>query len=424
MRFLPAMEPTERAEAIASVASVFMAAGMITVAAVSGSVSVLAEGIDTVVDIVASVAVMIGLRLSRRHSRDFPDGLYKVENIVGLAIGVLVLFSAYELTGEAIGGLTGHQEPISAPWVAIGTMSVVVVITGLLAWNKGRVGKAENSPSLVADSRHSWTDAIASAGVVLGVALAAAGVPYADSIMALVIVAILFWSGGQVVLDALKVLLDASIEPDLLQAAAAAAGSDPRVRRVVRVDGRNSGSYRFLHLAVVPESEDLRDAEQAAQTIKDSVREAVTNVESVQVEFVPDPSRDIRVAVPLEADSCTIAPDLASASSYAVLAVAPGWRALEQVSLVPSPRGPDEAPDGAGRDIASVVALARLGVDQILVTGSSPTGGPAFVMDANAMEVLERPDLTTLDQVQAQASAGSLLDGQVAQSSSSRSDPG
>ncbi len=152
------------------------------------------------------------------------------------------------------------------------TMVVVVVITGLLAWYKGRVGKKENSPSLKADSRHSWTDTIASVGVILGVGLNAMGVHYVDSIMALVIVLILAYSGGQVILDALKVLLDASIEKDVMDAATKAAEADPRVRRVVRVDGRNSGSYRFLHVIVVPEAYDLRDAEASADSIRESIK--------------------------------------------------------------------------------------------------------------------------------------------------------
>ncbi len=102
MKFFSHMEPAEKAEGIDTIASVFMAAGMIAVAAMSGSVSVLAEGIDTCVDIVAAVAVMIGLKLSKRHSKDFPDGLYKLENLVAVAIGVLILFSAYELARESI----------------------------------------------------------------------------------------------------------------------------------------------------------------------------------------------------------------------------------------------------------------------------------------------------------------------------------
>ena len=403
MKLFPNMEPAEKAEAIDTVASVFMAAGMIAVATVSGSVSVLAEGIDTCVDIVAAVAVMIGLKLSKRHSKDFPDGLYKLENLVAVGIGVMILFSAYELARESIARLLSKQVKITSPWVAIITMVFVVVITGLLAWYKGRVGKKENSPSLLADSHHSWTDTIASAGVILGVGLNAMGVHYVDSIMALVIVVILVWSGGQVVLDALKVLLDASIGKDVLDAATKAAEADPRVRRVVRVDGRNSGSYRFLHVILVPEAYDLRDAEASTDSVRESIKSAVQNVESVQVEFVPDEADKFSVAVLLEADGSSVAGDLGSANSYALLALDPDSGKLQETTVLENPVGADDP----GRAIKLAVTLAQHGADMLLVRGDIPSGGAYYVIEANGMDVVQRTDLATLAEVQ--GSVASLL---------------
>jgi len=403
MKLFPRMDPAEKAEGIDTVASVFMAAGMIAVAAMSGSVSVLAEGIDTCVDIVAAVAVMIGLKLSKRHSKDFPQGLYKLENIVAVAIGALILFSAYELARESIQKLMAKQTTISNPWVAMGTMAVVVLITGLLAWYKGSIGKQENSPSLKADSRHSWTDTIASAGVILGVGLNAAGVPYVDSIMALVIVVILLYSGGQVVIDAFKVLLDASIEKDIIDKATETAQADPRVRRVVSVDGRNSGSYRFIHMTIVPQAFDVREAEAVSDDIRDAVKNAVQNVESVQVEFVPDEADKISVAVPLEDDQRTIAETFDSADSYAVLALDPSSGALEGKYIMEAQPGEDDS----GRAIRLAVALAKHGADCLLVRGDAPGPAASYVLEANDMDILQRPDLASLEHVE--SSIDSLL---------------
>lgn len=397
MKFLSRMDPAEKAEGIDTIASVFMAAGMIIVATISGSVSVLAEGIDTCVDIVASVAVMIGLKLSKRHSKDFPDGLYKLENLVAVAIGVLILFSAYALARESIARLLSKQVKIDSPWVAIGTMAVVVVVTGLLAWYKGHIGNRVNSPSLKADSRHSWTDTIASAGVIVGVALNAAGVHYVDSIMALVIVVILAWSGGQVIVQAFKVLLDASIEKDVLDTATKTAQADPRVRRVVRVDGRNSGSYRFLHVILVPEAFDLKDAEAAADGIRDEIKAAVQNVESVQVEFVPDEADKFSIAVPLEKDGSTLAADLGVADSFALLAVDPAEGKLQETFVLENP----VVADDPGRAIKLAVTMARHGADMLLLRGDLPTGAVADVLDANEIDVKQRPDLSTLTDAQA-----------------------
>jgi cation diffusion facilitator family transporter len=282
-RRLPA---TEVAEIVSVAVSSVLAAGMLMLSSVTGSVAVLAEGTDTIVDVVASLAVLAGMRLAMRHTKTFPQGLYKLENLVALGIGVLVLFSAYELGREAISRIVNGEDELKSPLMVIVVMICVVAITGALAAYKHRVGKAHGSPSLMADARHAWTDAAASAGVALGVGLQWAGVPYMDSIAALVVVALLVWSGFTVVLEGLRVLLDASLDDEVLQEVRACAESQPGIRSVAAVEGRNSGSYRFVTLSVVPEQTSLSEAERTTAELTAAVRRRVERVDRVEVQLV------------------------------------------------------------------------------------------------------------------------------------------
>jgi cation diffusion facilitator family transporter len=275
----------ERAEIVSTVISAAMAALMITVAMSAGSVAVLAEGTDTVVDVVASVAVLVGMRLARRHSRTFPQGLYKIENLTAAAIGILVLVSAWELGREAIDRLVNGAEPLERPLLVLMLMLGVVVVTAALGRYKARVGRQERSPSLQADGRHALSDAAASAGVALGVGLQWAGVPHTDSIAALAVVALLAWTGVEVLLDALRVLLDASLERDVLDQIRVCVEEQPGVRRVLTVRGRNSGAYRFVNLTVVPEGPDLDHAERILGGVRRVVRERFENIDRIDVEL-------------------------------------------------------------------------------------------------------------------------------------------
>ena len=400
MKFLSRMEPAEKAEGIDVFASVFMAAGMIIVASASGSVSVLAEGIDTVVDVIASLAVLIGLKLSRRHSRDFPNGLYKLENLVAVAIGVLILVSAYELARESISKLAqGGKNEITGAWVAMATMAVVVVITGLLAWYKGKVGKASNSPSLRADSKHSWTDTIASAAVILGVGLQASGVPYIDSIVALLIVAFLAWSGVEVIRDGVKVLLDASIEKEILEQAKSFVESDPRVRRVVAVDGRNSGSFRFLHITIVPATSDIKEADALATELKESLKKEIQNVEEIDIDFSAEAGLEAVVAVPLAEDGKTVPLDYSDAASFSLLSIDPdGQNVVERNAA-------DNVLDAntVGRDVKLAVMLARHGVRYLITREKLPETGAWFVLRANDISVIASPDVTDIEMAEGEA---------------------
>jgi len=131
----------------------------------------------------------------------------------------------------------------------------------------------------------------------------------------------------------------------------------------------------------------------------------VQNVESVQVEFVPDEADKFSVAVPLEADGASIAADLTSAGSYALLALDPDKGTLDGTSVLENP----VAESDPGRAIKLAVAFARNGADRVLVRGDVPSGGAFYVLEANEIDVLSLPDLETLEE--AEASVASLLHG-------------
>ena len=280
------LAPTEWAEVVSVIASAAMAAVMIAVAVGAGSVAVLAEGTDSVTDVVTSLIVLAGMRLAARHTKGFPQGLYKLENLIAVGIGVLVLVSAYELAREAVARIVSGGDKIEGPLLVIIVMVGVMAAKAALSIYKSRVGKAFGSPSLQADARATWTDVFASAGVAVGVGLQWAGIPYMDSVAALVVAALLAWSGIQVLRDGLLVLLDASLEQDVLEQVRACAQSQPGVRSVAGVLGRNSGSYRFVTLRIVPAETGLAEAERTAEQVTAAVRQSIARIDRVSVELV------------------------------------------------------------------------------------------------------------------------------------------
>ena len=384
---------TEKAEVISVAASVFMAAGMIAVAIPTGSIAILAEGIDTVVDIVASIAVLVGLRLSRRHTRNFPTGLYKLENLISTGIGILILVCAYELATESIRSIIGGGDKVEQPWLVMGTMAVVLGITAAIAWYKGKVGKEEHSPSLSADAHHAWTDAVACLAIVVGVGLEMLGIPDMDSVAALVVVAFLIKTGIEVTLESLKVLLDASIEKDLLARVRELVEEDSRVRDVIGITGRNSGSYRFLSLSLVPVSYDLKEAERAAHELSDKIHREIENVDRVNVDFTVEERTRILGAVLVEKDGNTLAPGFEDAPLVLFIEMAlPEWKEVsrrQEANPVPAALH--------GRGVRLAVFLARRGVDVLLNRESLRGEDASYVLESNRVEVLFRPDIVSVE---------------------------
>jgi cation diffusion facilitator family transporter len=387
------MKKAEKAELVSIICSIFMAAGMLIAARLSGSVGILAEGIDTVVDIVASLAVLAGIKLSERRTRSFPEGLHKLENFIAVAIGIFILIGAFELGEESIGSMLHGGRAIEQPWLVIAVMGAVVLITGFLAWYKYRIGKEENSPSLQADARHSWTDVLASAGVIVGVYLQMLGLPHTDAVAALIVVAALAWSGIGIIMDGLRVLLDASLENEVIDQIQKCAEGVRGVLKVIRVDGRNSGSYRFVEITFEADTADLKEADVIAAEVRSRVRKEIEHVDRIDVEYAMESLNTLKWAVPLLSDGRTIANDLESASGFGLFEVDEAPGKVTRESFVQNPYY--AAKDGAA--IRAAVMLAKKGINGVLLKRECRAGSSEFIFGSNSIAIARLENFTDIE---------------------------
>jgi len=82
--------------------NVVLAAINLGIALASGSLAVEAEMVHNLVDLLSAIGVLIGLRLSTRKSKEFPYGLYKLENLVAVVLAVMTFITAYEIARDAL----------------------------------------------------------------------------------------------------------------------------------------------------------------------------------------------------------------------------------------------------------------------------------------------------------------------------------
>ena len=132
----------------------------LTVVLWSGSVALLADTIHNIGDAVTAVPLWIAFRLARRKpSPTFTYGYGRVEDLAGVVIVMIILFSAIVAGYEAIDRLIHVIAGIAG---FIGNESVAVF--------RIRVGREINSAALIADDYHARTDGLTSLAVVAGVA--------------------------------------------------------------------------------------------------------------------------------------------------------------------------------------------------------------------------------------------------------------
>lgn len=209
------------------------AALQLAVVFASGSVALLADTIHNIGDSVTAIPLWIAFQLVRRKpSARFTYGLGRVEDLAGITIVAIILFSALVALYEAVDRLI-HPQEISLLW-AVAIAGVIGFIGNeAVAVFRLRVGRQIESAALIADGYHARTDGLTSLAVVLGAAGVWLGYPLADPVVGLIITLAIFgivWQSAKAVFTR---LLD-GVEPDVVAEIRHAARHVAVVREVRR----------------------------------------------------------------------------------------------------------------------------------------------------------------------------------------------
>jgi cation diffusion facilitator family transporter len=189
----------------------------------SGSVALLSDTIHNFGDAATAVPLWIAFALTRLGtSRRFPFGYGRVEDLAGVVVVLIILFSAAGAGYQAIQRLIDPQ-----PVGFLGALAAAAIVGFLgneaVAIFRIRVGRKIGSAALVADGYHARTDGWTSLAVLVGAVGVWLGYPLADPIVGLLIAAailVIVWQSGKMVFTRLLDGVDPSVIDDVRRAAA------------------------------------------------------------------------------------------------------------------------------------------------------------------------------------------------------------
>jgi cation diffusion facilitator family transporter len=357
------------------------------IAAVSGSLAVFAELVHNLLDLLGAVAVLVGIRLAARKSPAFPYGLYKIESLVALGLAILVLLSAYEITRDALFAAPGDIQ--AEPWMFV-LLLLTTVVPLIFSHFELRAGVAEHSPALVADAREYRVHALTTGLAIIGLASQWLGIPL-DGIAAGLIVVAVLKTAWDLLADAMRVLLDASLEPDTLAAIRGVIEADPMVTQVNWVTGRNAGRYRFVETGLGLRTTSGEKFEIALRRIEDAVRQAVPRIERLVIQPEPATSAVFRYALPMADVDGPISKHFGEAPYFAILTLRRDDRSLLERRVTVNPYRTLER----GKGIRVAEWLASQKIDVVLSREIQQGRGPAYVFrDAGiAWKVIDTDDI-------------------------------
>ena len=180
----------------------------LALALLSGSVALLGDALHNLSDVSTSLLVFIGFRASKRLSTErYTYGYERAEDLSGVGIAIVIWASAAFAGVESVRKLLGHGSTSHVGW-AIAGAAVGIIGNQVVARFKMRIGTRINSATLIADAKHSWLDALSSAGALLGLVGVLAGLKWADAVAGIAVTGFICHVGWEVTSDIVHRLMD------------------------------------------------------------------------------------------------------------------------------------------------------------------------------------------------------------------------
>jgi len=254
---------------------------------VSGSVALLADTIHNIGDATTAIPLWIAFVLGRRgNSKTFPYGLGRVEDLAGILIVLIILFSALVAGYEAIDRLLHPHAVRALAWLALAGF-IGFVGNEAVAVFRIRVGRQMNSAALIADGYHARTDGLTSLAVVLGALGVWLGYPLADPIIGLLITIAIFgivWQSARAVITR---ALD-GVNPSLIDQIEHAVDHVPGVAKAVEVKARWLGHRLHADVAIaVDQQMTVLAANGVVKTVRDELHAHLPALLSTNVTVRP-----------------------------------------------------------------------------------------------------------------------------------------
>ena len=278
----PKVYPNDPADAprllkIATTASVTTAMLLIGVKMVAwlltGSISVLASLIDSIMDAAASTLNLLAVRLSLQPpDREHRFGHGKVEPLAALVQAAFIVGSGLFLVLQAIDRLL-HPRLLEDVSIGLLVMAFAIAATIVLLLIQNHVIKRTGSTVIRADSLHYMTDVLTNLGTIAALVLTQFGWPLFDPLFGIVIAVYICYGAWRIGVDAVNHLLDRELPDAVREQVKQIVRDEPGARGMHDLRTRQSGLIQIIQLHIELDAGlSLHDAHEISERVEEEIR--------------------------------------------------------------------------------------------------------------------------------------------------------
>ena len=237
----------EQGALLAIVTYILLSTAKLIAGSMLHSSSLTADGFNNISDIVANIAVLIGLRMARKPAdMDHKFGHWKIEDLASLITSLIMFFVGLDVLFETVQKIISKQVTAIDPLGAIVGFISAIIMTGVYLFNK-KLAKRANSKALEAAAKDNLSDAITSLGTSIAIIASTLNYPLVDQLVAIIITFFILKTAYDIFMESSFSLSD-GFDESLLQDYKQAILEIPKITQVKSQRGRTYGSNIYLDI--------------------------------------------------------------------------------------------------------------------------------------------------------------------------------
>lgn len=252
------------------------------------SKAMLADGVHTLSDILATFVVILGLRVSSKDADEkHPYGHEKYEPVFAKIVSAILLLTGFLIGYESIISLVGGN--IKTPGkVALMAAFVSVAVKEGMYWYTIKVAKKIKSISMEADAWHHRSDAFSSIGTFFGILGARMGYKFLDPLAGVIVSVFIIKVGVEFYIKATRELVDESADKEIIDNINSIARSIEGVENINSLKTRIFGNKLYVDIEISVDSTlSVEEGHNIAEKVHDNIETKVENVKHCMVHVEP-----------------------------------------------------------------------------------------------------------------------------------------
>lgn len=254
---------------------------------IASSNAMIADGIHSFSDVITTIGVIIGLKLSGKpDDKCHPYGHEKMESISSLFLAIMLFAVAIMIGYSGVKSIILGQiknPGILAVWAAI----LSIVVKEWMYFYTMKYAKKINSSSLKADAWHHRSDSLSSIGALVGIIGARMGWPVLDSVAAIIICIVIIKVAYDVLKQSINQLIDASADEEIISDINEKINNIEGIRHIDSVKTRQHANRVYVDVEVSVDSKlTVEEGHEIAMNIHEDV-EKNENIKHCMVHINP-----------------------------------------------------------------------------------------------------------------------------------------